>query len=112
MSSSTVKSTQLQKAPRHGSLTKYDPVKGVKQIAVAEMAEKHYAKAKDATKLVDAIRAKLEAQAEFVLWWDTQVKKSHGGRPNGKHVPDLERVIEAGKDGLPDRKTIHRWRVS
>lgn len=78
-------STQLQKkkAQRHGSLTKYDPQKGVKQIAVAEMAEKHFAKAKEATQLRKAIRAKLEAQAEFVLWWKTQGPGSSHGAPKG-----------------------------
>ena len=31
-----------------------------------------------AAKLLEAIRQKLEAQAEFVLWWDTQVEKDKG----------------------------------
>ena len=51
-----------------GDLTKYDPDKGLKTIAVAEVAEKHYARAKDASKLEAAIRLKLTAQAEFVFW--------------------------------------------
>jgi ParB family chromosome partitioning protein len=91
------------------SLSKYDPHKGVKKIAVLEMAEKHYAKAKDATKLISAIRDKLEAQAEFVLWWDTQVEKSKGAaepRRNGSVT-----ALVAGKDGLPDRMTLSRWRA-
>ncbi len=90
-----------------GSLAKYDPEKGVKKIAFLEMAEKHYAKAKDATKLQQAIRDKLEAQAEFVLWWDTAVEKQHG-RPSEKR--DRSETLIAGRDGLPDRTTIHRWR--
>lgn len=37
-------------------LARYDPDKGLKSIAVAEAAEKHFARAKDATKLQQAIR--------------------------------------------------------
>jgi hypothetical protein len=62
------------------SLTKYNPAKGVKKIAAFEMAEKHFAKAKDVALLKKAIRAKLEAQAEFVLWWKTKGPgANHGG---------------------------------
>ncbi len=48
------------------TLTAYRPQASVKTIAFLEMAEKHFAKAKDASPLLKAIRAKLEAQAEFV----------------------------------------------
>jgi hypothetical protein len=71
----------LQRSNKNGKLAKYDPSKGLKTIAVAEVAEKHYARAKDATKLQHAIRAKLEAQAEFVEWWDSRPDKNKGGRP-------------------------------
>ena len=64
--------------------TNYDPKKGLQRIAVAETAEKHYARAKDVEGLRKAIREKLERQAEFVLWWDTQANKSKGGRPRKK----------------------------
>jgi hypothetical protein len=68
-----------------GDLSKYNPQKGVKTIAVLEGIEKHYARAKDATGLEKAIRAKLEAQAEFVAWWDTQGPgTNHGRRGRGK----------------------------
>lgn len=69
----------LSRTSRAG-LAKYDPQKGVKKIAVLEMAEKHFAKAKDASQLKKAIRAKLDAQAEFVLWWKTKGPgANHGG---------------------------------
>jgi hypothetical protein len=69
----------LSKVSR-GGVTKYDPQKGVKKIAAFEMAEKHFAKAKDASQLEKAIRAKLEAQAEFVYWWKTKGPgANHGG---------------------------------
>ena len=35
--------------------TDYDPAKGLKAVAVAEAAEIHFARAKDATKLYEAI---------------------------------------------------------
>jgi phage N-6-adenine-methyltransferase len=93
---------------RSKGLAKYDPKKGMKKIAFLEMVEKHYAKAKDAGQLTAAIRAKLEAQAEFVLWWDTQVEKQDG-RPSDKRRGSA--TLIAGRDGLPDRSSIHRWRV-
>lgn len=40
------------------ALSRYSPEKGLKDIAVFEAAEKHWARAKDATKLQVAIRAK------------------------------------------------------
>ena len=65
------------------ALAKYDPQKGVKKIAAYEMAEKHFAKAKDASQLEKAIRAKLEAQAEFVYWWKTTGPGAKQGAPSG-----------------------------
>jgi ParB family chromosome partitioning protein len=62
------------------ALSKYNPQKGVKHIAGADAAIKHYARAKDATNLERAIREKLEAQAEFVFWWDSR-EKNKAGRP-------------------------------
>jgi len=97
--------------PTATSLSNYDPELGLKQIAVAEAAEKHYARAKNATKLREAIGAKLTAQCEFVRWWDAQEKK-FGARGVGKKVasPIGDATLVAGVDGLPDRSTLSRWR--
>lgn len=88
---------------------KYDPAHGLKTIAVAEAAEKHFARAKDPTKLYEAMQTKLGEQRRFVLWWDGQ-QKNPGGNPsqtsNGL-LPSSIATIE--KLGL-DRETIHRWR--
>ena len=80
-------------------------------------AEKRWARAKDAAKLQQAIRMKLEAQAEFVGWWDTQAEKLQGargtpgpGRGNKTALQNGNAVYGAGANGLPDRVTIHRWR--
>lgn len=66
-----------------GDLAKYDPKRGVETIAMLAAAEKHYAKAKDASQLQKAIRAKLEAQAEFVYWWDSKGPGANHGAPKG-----------------------------
>jgi hypothetical protein len=85
----------------------------VKTIAIAEAAAKHWARAKDATQLQQAIRAKLEAQAEFVFWWDSR-DKNKGGRP-GKLISDQKSVSRDGDANLAQRLgttllRIHRWR--
>lgn len=92
-----------------GSLSKYSPERGLKTVAVAEAAEKHYARAKDASKLQHAIRAKLEAQAEFVFWWDTQAKKAPEGRPRKNSVRS-DAVSRLGHNGLPNEQIVRRWR--
>lgn len=98
--------TSLAKRPRaRGDLTKYDPDKGLKNVAVFEAAEKHFARAKDATKLQLAIRAKLEAQAEFVFWWDTKGPGVNHGGPREKGKKQDDRSVN-----LVDSKTISRWR--
>ena len=89
-------------------LTHYDPDRGVKTIRGLEAVEKHYAKAKDVTKLEQAIRAKLEAQAAFVAWWDTQASRPRDGRPQKNR--DRSVTVFPGERGLPDKKTISRWR--
>jgi DNA N-6-adenine-methyltransferase (Dam) len=90
------------------AISKYDPEKGVKKIAAFEMAEKHWARAKDASKLEQAIRAKLEAQAEFVFWWDSRQKTKN------QHDAANRSVIGTDTD-LAERlgttlMRISRWR--
>ncbi len=69
---------------RSAGLSKYEPKKGLQSVAVAEVAEKYYARAKDAVGLERAIRAKLTHQAEFVFWWDTKGPgANHGGDRQG-----------------------------
>ena len=89
-------------------LAHYDPEKGLQRVAVYEAAEKHYARAKDVTKLEQAIRAKLEAQAAFVAWWDTQASRPRDGRPQKNR--DRSVMVFPGERGLPDKMTISRWR--
>ena len=102
--------TALVPASGSTDLAHYDPDKGVKTIRGLEAVEKHYAKAKDVTKLEQAIRAKLEAQAAFVYWWDTQTTKDKGGRPQKTGNRSVTSFLRPGEDGLPDRMTISRWR--
>ena len=71
-------------------------------------------KAMDIGKLEVAIRSKLDAQAEFVLWWDTHAEKVQGARgdkrPNSQRRNGSVTPLKAGENGLPDRMTISRWR--
>lgn len=99
----------LSKRSRAG-LAKYEPQQGLKRIAVAEAAEKHFARAKDATQLQKAIRAKLEAQAEFVSWWDTHAAKDKGGRPRKTSDRSVSGYQHLGRNGLPEQKIVDRWR--
>ena len=93
---------------RPGGLSKFNPKKAMQGIAVAEMAEKHYRKARNREGLEKAIRSKLELQAELVLWWDTQAEKSKGAAT--KRRSRSATALVAGADGMPERYTLARWR--
>jgi phage N-6-adenine-methyltransferase len=82
---------------------KYDPSKGLKSIAVAEAAERHYKRVKDLKMLGAAVEAKLTEQRNFVLWWD-------GAGPGTKHGGKQNRGSGI-LPGMPDPKTVHRWRT-
>ena len=86
-------------------LDHYDPEKGLKAIAVAEAAEKHFARAKDIVKLFEAIEAKLKEQRTFVLWWEKQ-NKQHGKLGN-RPVTQFTSLEKLGMDKM----TASRWRA-
>ena len=91
----------MKALPRPESLDRYDPEHGLKSIAVAEAAEKHFTRAKDATHLSEAVELKLSEQRKFVLWWDASEKPEGGrGKTHNRSVK-----------GLPDPMVIHRWRT-
>ncbi len=60
----------------------------------AEAAEIHFARAKDATKLYEAIELKLTEQRRIVLWWDGQEKAAgelkRGSAPASQPVTTRE----------------------
>jgi DNA N-6-adenine-methyltransferase (Dam) len=93
-------------------LTLYDPKQGLKSIAVAEAAEKHFRRAKDASKLYKAIEEKIRAQAEYVVWRDSVVVPSQNlpgaGKGKGKRVavPGPSKLPEAD----PGKRVVERWR--
>ena len=95
---------------RQGSdgLQHYDPDRGLKAVAVAEAAERHYRRARDATRLLEAVELKLSEQRAFVVWWDSQDKRA-GSRGVGKKVE-----FQTGNPTLDslgvDKLTLHRWR--
>jgi phage N-6-adenine-methyltransferase len=92
-----------------GDVAHYNPSKGLETIAVAEIGEKYWARAKDPQKLYEAIEAKITAQAEYVVWRDSVVVPSQesGAPGRGKRVSAQKPVLPAAD---PDKLTIHRWR--
>jgi hypothetical protein len=86
-------------------LDQYDPEKGLKEIAVSEAAEKHWRRAKDATKLCEAIDKKLEAQADYIVWRDG-LPKNKGGRGRKTDFGTENGLPEADPGDL----VAHRWR--
>lgn len=96
---------------RTKDLAKYDPQKGVKKIAVAEMAVKHYAKIKDRDKLNKAIRDQMEEIATFVLWWKTQGPGANRGRPkkDDRSVIFSEQADQVATELGTNVKQISRW---
>lgn len=88
-----------------------EPVKLLKTAAVAEAAEKMFAKAKDETRLYTAVEQKLGAQRGFVIWWDEQQKhpgNKGAGRGNVRpsQTDDALKISDLGLD----RDTVSRWR--
>jgi hypothetical protein len=79
----------------------YDPDRGLKEIAVAEAAEKHWARAKDAKKLLEAVEVKLKKQRDYIAWRDG-VTGGRGGRQNRGTV-----ILP---EGDPGHAVAHRWR--
>jgi hypothetical protein len=81
----------------------YNPEKGLRTIAIAEAGEKHWRRAKDSTQLFTAIEAKVRAQADYVVWRDSNARPAH--RP--KKSFRAERVLP---EADPGDVTAHRWR--
>jgi len=106
-------------APQHGLTTVgpqavaiYNPQRGLKKVVEAEAAEKHWARAKDNTRLLRAIETKIRAQAEYIVWRDAAmiaVVQMRGGGP-GRGRKGLSQVRVLLPKGDPGEKTAHRWR--
>jgi ParB family chromosome partitioning protein len=86
---------------RQGSLSLYDPDRGLKTIAVADAAEKHWRRAKDVTNLFKAIDKKITAQAEYIVWRDPYIG-GRGGKQN--------RGTAILPEGDPGHSVAERWR--
>jgi len=91
----------------------YDPVKGLKIVAVAEAGEKHWRRAKDPRKLFEAIKSKIVAQADYVVWRDGVVVPSQKQGKQKKQADGIS-VQKSQKSALPAADpgdvTAHRWR--
>jgi phage N-6-adenine-methyltransferase len=88
----------------------YKPKQGLIRIAAFETAQRHFARAKNLDGLTKAIEEKLKAQREFALWWDAFGEK-RGSGPSQRCPRSATSLPVAGRNGLPDRRLIHRWRA-
>jgi phage N-6-adenine-methyltransferase len=86
----TVSSSTTVSERRNTDLTNYDPGEGLKKIAVAEAAETHFARAKNAEGLFAAITEKLTEQRNFIVWYKAQPKDKGGGDPT------IDRSVDGG----------------
>jgi hypothetical protein len=84
-------------------VTQYDPEKGLKAIAVAEAAGKHFARAKDTRQLFEAIAKKITAQADYIVWRDGVVT---AGQPK-KNSRTGAKILPAAD---PGHDIAYRWR--
>jgi phage N-6-adenine-methyltransferase len=86
-----------------------DAEHALKTIAVAESAEKVWARAKDPEKLFKAIKAKLTNQAAYAVWrQDVAVHRGDGSNQHRKaKISELKSQLPAADPGA---LVIHRWR--
>jgi hypothetical protein len=94
-------------AYRGGLPDDYSPAEGLQAAAKAEALERYFARAKDATKLYEAVQIKLGEQRRFVLWWDEQQKRR--ATPGNLGASQTSDGPAAADFGL-NRETISRWR--
>jgi phage N-6-adenine-methyltransferase len=108
MASSDRVDSRLLQPPRRPSRPSvaYRPERGLTQIALAETAEKYFRRAKDASRLLEAVEVKLSEQRKFILWWDGQ-----GFNRPGSPILSDRKGMKAGADGTPNSIMLHRWRT-
>jgi hypothetical protein len=73
-------------------------------------ADKHFARAKHASQLFKAIKAKIKNQADYVVWRDATVVRSRetGGPGRGKKRAAAARFVLPKSD--PGQDVADRWR--
>jgi phage N-6-adenine-methyltransferase len=91
-----------------GELIHYRPERGLKAIAVAEAAEKHFARAKNPEKLYEAVKAKLTEQRKYALWRETV--RPHGYGPGRGKKESTDRYSLLPKTD-PGAHVARRWRI-
>jgi ParB family chromosome partitioning protein len=110
-------SDKLPAASNGGDVVIYDPDRGLKNIAVAEAAEKHSRRAWRESKdpfareqLEKAIDKKIDEQVHYILWRDGIVVHGDGpgrGHKGPKEISELQSLLP---DADPGDVTAHRWR--
>ena len=88
--------------------------KGLCTILAAEAGEKHFARAKDSTKLCAAIDAKIDAEADYVVWRDgvvTPRNKRNATGANQHRKRGQAAVLRPNlPEGDPGQDVADRWR--
>jgi phage N-6-adenine-methyltransferase len=104
--------TSVARRSRKADVTRYDPEAGLKSIAVFESAAKHFRRAKDASQLFKAVAAKIDAEADYVVWRDGVVVPSQktGGPKDGRTRGRIAVPKSALPDADPGHLVAHRWR--
>jgi phage N-6-adenine-methyltransferase len=91
-----------------------DAEQALKVIAVAEAAEKIWTRAKDATKLYEAIKAKLYNQAAYAVWRQSVAVPSQTSGGDGSNQHSRKARVAVLKSELPPTDpgavVVHRWR--
>jgi hypothetical protein len=92
----------------------YDPEKGLLAASMAEAAEKHFARAKDAEALYKAIEVKIDAQAEYIVWRDSVMKVKDESVDRDADSGQFTVVAKGRKPQLPasdpGKDVAYRWR--
>lgn len=81
------------------------------EVAIQEVKEDYWAKAKNPDKLYEAVDAKMKAQREFVIWYKAQ-PKDEGGRPTktgDRSVSSLNTIDLYALFGVSDETSLNKW---
>jgi hypothetical protein len=94
-----------------GELQQYKPQESLQNMAVAEVAEKHYRRAKDLDGLHRAIEAIWTERYNFCVWWDGQEKDKGGGDMSDESTRN--RSVTGAKhleEFSLNKMVVSRWR--
>lgn len=92
-----------------GEIANYKPKDSLQKMAFAEVAEKHYKRARDLEGLHKAIEVIWTERNEFVTWWDKQEKPDHATR-FGNDGSSADATPVKLEDFDLNKFVVSRWR--